>query len=104
MIPKLPRLGNFPLRNKSSPATSASFDLGDGGEMFFASVREAAVLFRLGARSEVEADALYQRLATHLRAAGLTGDVLDSAIAVAFRVSHSRGLGISAYDEMQLSK
>lgn len=34
-----------------------------------------------------ETDAIHNRLATHFRAAGLTGDALDAAIASAFRSS-----------------
>jgi hypothetical protein len=35
----------------------------------------------------IELDQIHNRLATHFRAAGLTGDVLDHAIADAFRSS-----------------
>jgi hypothetical protein len=43
--------------------------------------------YRVRHISEVEADAMHNRLATHFIAAGLTGDALDEAIAAAFRVS-----------------
>lgn len=43
--------------------------------------------YRIRHISEVEADAIHNRLATHFRAAGLTGDALDKAIAAAFRAS-----------------